>query len=80
MKKLSKLSINPEKVIKNEELINLRGGEYEDTSCTCDAHLADGDTIDHWYIGYCGVGDCFECGQALAAQYSWLVSADCHPY
>lgn len=26
MKKLGKLSINPEKVIKNEELVNLRGG------------------------------------------------------
>ena len=28
MKKLGKLSINPEKVIKNEELVNLRGGDY----------------------------------------------------
>jgi hypothetical protein len=26
MKKLGKLTINPEKVIKNEELVNLRGG------------------------------------------------------
>jgi hypothetical protein len=26
MKKLGKLSINPEKVMKNEELVNLRGG------------------------------------------------------
>jgi hypothetical protein len=31
MKKLGKLFINPEKVIKNTELINLRGGVY---SCT----------------------------------------------
>ncbi|MBW6537647.1 MAG: hypothetical protein K0B11_21740 [Mariniphaga sp.] len=28
MKKLGKLIINPEKVIKNEELINLKGGSY----------------------------------------------------
>jgi hypothetical protein len=28
MKKLGKLTINPEKVIKNDELVNLRGG-YE---------------------------------------------------
>jgi natural product precursor len=28
MKKLGKLSINPEKVIKNEELVNLRGGYF----------------------------------------------------
>lgn len=28
MKKIGKLSINPEKVIKNKELINLKGGVY----------------------------------------------------
>jgi len=28
MKKIGKLTINPEKVIKNEELVNLRGGSY----------------------------------------------------
>jgi hypothetical protein len=33
MKKIGKLSINPEKVIKNEELVNLRGGSY---GGTCD--------------------------------------------
>ena len=31
MKKIGKISINPEKVIKNEELTNLRGGSY--TAC-----------------------------------------------
>ena len=31
MKKLNKLEINPEKVLKNEELINLRGGGW----CSC---------------------------------------------
>ncbi len=30
MKKLGKLSINPEKIINNEELVNLRGGGYGD--------------------------------------------------
>ena len=33
MKKLGKLSINPEKVIKNEELVNLKGGY--DGYCEC---------------------------------------------
>ena len=28
MKKPGKLSINPEKVIKNDQLVNLRGGDY----------------------------------------------------
>jgi hypothetical protein len=28
MKKLSKLTINPSKVMKNEELVNLKGGQY----------------------------------------------------
>ena len=34
MKKLGKLSINLEKVIKNEELVNLKGG-YAEYACTC---------------------------------------------
>ena len=32
MKKLGKLSINPEKMIRNNELVNLRGG-YGTTGC-----------------------------------------------
>jgi len=40
MKKLEKLSINPEKLIKNDELVNLRGGYDGECSdglipCTC---------------------------------------------
>lgn len=36
MKKLNKLIINPEKVIKNEELVNLRGGYgYGSIQCYC---------------------------------------------
>jgi hypothetical protein len=33
MKKIGKLSINLEKVIKNEELVNLRGGYYGSGDC-----------------------------------------------
>ncbi len=29
MKKLGKLTINPDKIIKNEELVNLRGGVWK---------------------------------------------------
>ena len=32
MKRLNKLEINPEKVMKNEELLTLRGG-YDGTGC-----------------------------------------------
>jgi hypothetical protein len=41
MKKLSKLSINPSKVMKNEELVNLKGGYggydggYDGEICVC---------------------------------------------
>lgn len=35
MKKLGKLTINPEKVIKNEELVNLRGGDHDGTGGCC---------------------------------------------
>ncbi len=38
MKKIGKLTINPEKVIKNDELVNLRGG-YGDNGCDPDAGL-----------------------------------------
>jgi natural product precursor len=44
MKTLKKISINPEKVIKNEELVNLKGGAY-DYACYCNGHyLGDRDT------------------------------------
>jgi hypothetical protein len=38
MKKLGKLSINPSKVMKNEELVNLKGGYgggYDGPCCMC---------------------------------------------
>ena len=34
MKKIGKLTINPEKVIKNEELVNLKGG-YDQAALVC---------------------------------------------
>ena len=41
MKKLGKLSISPEKIMKNEELINLQGG-YDVCVCLCFAHAHGG--------------------------------------
>ncbi len=35
MKKLKKLEISPEKIMKNEELINLKGGSYGSMCCIC---------------------------------------------
>lgn len=59
MKKLGKLSINPEKVIKNEELVNLRGGYEMEVECRCDGDrfFALGDTcldVINWAIARCG--------------------------
>jgi|BioPla2DNA2_1021312.scaffolds.fasta_scaffold180789_1 hypothetical protein len=34
MKRLNKVQINPEKVMKNEELVRLRGG-YDPCTCLC---------------------------------------------
>jgi hypothetical protein len=42
MKKIGKLSINPEKVIKNQELVNLRGGAY---SCTVETSCSGGGSV-----------------------------------
>lgn len=69
MKKLGKLSINPEKVIKNEELVNLRGGYLYDCWCFgTDEHLqieaidldeARDVTSEHCvYGGYCDIDPC----------------------
>ena len=43
MKKLKKLSINPEKVIKNEELVNLKGGYSDQPDGTTMLWCYDGD-------------------------------------
>jgi natural product precursor len=39
MKKLGKITINPEKVINNEELVNLRGGGYGLCTTICSSGL-----------------------------------------
>ena len=60
MKKLKKLIINPEKVIKNEELVNLRGG-YGSGTCAAICEMPDGGHICNvsksdaqWYSSACG--------------------------
>lgn len=68
MKKLGKLTISPEKMMKNEELINLQGG-YSTIECRC--YEIDGGEI-FWWVGpglcadveYCG-----ECEVKLSNYY-----------
>jgi natural product precursor len=38
MKTLGKLSLNPENIIKNDELVNLRGGYEGPPCCYCAGH------------------------------------------
>ena len=59
MKKLKKLLINPEKVIKNEELVNLRGGEYGPTACCL---CKDGNTQLGYIVGVTEYLCDYECG------------------
>jgi len=69
MKKLGKLSINPEKVMKNEELVNLRGG-YETACCFCndDRNYAGGQ-----YIVGSTESDCqADCLAIGFNNYTWL--------
>jgi len=56
MKKLGKLQINPEKLMKNEELLTLRGG-YGDVACAC---KKDGITLCSEMVENCGTeyGSC----------------------
>jgi len=55
MKKLNKLIINPEKVIKNEELVNLRGsygGGSGGEPCTCTCFKFDASKDETTCYGY----------------------------
>ena len=70
MKKLGKLNINPEKMIKEGELLMLKGGEYG-TGCDCKCYTWDWQYVDSipWagpldcnplclYVVYHGIGVC----------------------
>jgi len=67
MKKLGKLTINPEKVIKNEELVNLRGG-YGGDPCTCTCF--DRITMDCYGYMFSPTGDCTSECQGLYGQFA----------
>lgn len=64
MKKLGKISINPEKVIKNEELVNLKGG-YDGCArfyCECTG------SVGTWEATYCST-------EAMVQSiYDWCAS------
>ena len=67
MKKLGKLTINPEKVIKNEELVNLRGGYGTQGPCGCTCFNAEkfvetGKVICYGYV-YTETDCVSECGE-----------------
>lgn len=66
MKKLNKLQINPEKIIKSEELINLKGGNWYRCACGGYSNIfnVEADSIDQALVilSYVcpGSGSCFE--------------------
>jgi hypothetical protein len=71
MKKLNKLSISPQKIMKNEDLINLQGG-YQGWCCFCG-----------WGYGFMGgsandnPADCQrDCGLAFG-QTDWYYDVSC---
>ena len=71
MKKLGKISINPEKVIKNEELINLKGG-YELNPCATKCITPNGYMI--VYTETCSESDM---NDACRLVYGWTGEAIC---
>jgi len=67
MKKLKKLQINPEKLMKNEDLMTLKGGQYgECHTCLCNCDLIP----EAWWACYCNdyekiQGILFHCGSVF---------------
>jgi hypothetical protein len=76
MKKLNKLGITPEKILKNEELINLQGGYGGGSGLYCRCEGYDGGSSFDLGSGYCGPSDitsCAECGSWMQAYYGFPV-------
>ncbi len=61
MKTIGKLSINPEKVIKNEELMNLKGG----TTFRCCCGMGGGNA------------NCFDVEASSCAEANWALTYVC---
>jgi hypothetical protein len=74
MKKLNKLEINPEKLMKNEELLILRGG-YGETNCKCICARYDPDAHICGYIDTVSPVDCntkcLEADGCIGGEHVW---------
>jgi hypothetical protein len=57
MKTIKKFKINTEKVLKNEELVNLRGGDYEDCFW-CNVIYIEGFEQGGWCCGPSSAQEC----------------------
>ncbi len=71
MKKLGKLTISPEKIMKNEDLINLQGG-YEggpyQVMCAC--HDVENDI--YWGTFICATNNCWDCAWEMEKTHGSL--------
>lgn len=68
MKKLGKLSINPEKVMKNDELVSLRGGYQGGTACC----LCSYNYVLKLYIVGSSPSECYQDCAALGYYGNWV--------
>ncbi|MGF1586469.1 MAG: hypothetical protein ACFCUM_14180 [Bacteroidales bacterium] len=77
MKKLGKLEISPEKIMKNEELINLQGGDGGYPSCSCFLWWNTGEVTETG--GLCGTSaNCTDCAVDVVNFYDEVVAAFCY--
>jgi natural product precursor len=67
MKKLNKLQINSEKLMKNEELIALRGG-YGTNCCACY------DSIHYGLVGHIPNSSQINCNTDCVSYYGWDIT------
>lgn len=74
MKKLGKFKINPEKLIKNDELLVLRGG-YGDAACACKkvGVTLCSQMVDNCFSGY---GSCEQWCNYYCTDYEYAVCVE----
>lgn len=71
MKKIGKLSINSEKIIKNDELVNLKGGTYDGSCLYCWCKNSSGGLLGPAILHMSSADECKSICQEIYSTEHW---------